>query len=157
MRRSMIWAFALSSLLTLGVTSGATAQERESGEAGEGRLLRMFLDHATIELDLTGEQRDGLARVLRETFARRARLAREGRELQRGIRAALSDPSTADEDFQRLSQAGLDLKRRELELLAWQRQRVGEVLAPRQTLRFLLMQEQLARRIEAMRRDRARR
>lgn len=151
MSRSTGWAFALCCLLTPTAASSAGAQE------GQGRLLQMFLDHATIELDLTAEQRDGLAQALRETFARRTRLAREGRELQRGIRAALSDPSTADEDFRRLSQASLDLKRRELELLAWQRERVGGVLAPRQTLRFLLMQEQLARRIQAMRRDRERR
>jgi hypothetical protein len=151
MKRSSGWAIALCSLLTLGVASDAGAQE------GEGRLLRMFLDHASVELDLTPEQRDELGQILRETFARRTRLAREARELQRAIRTALSDPSTADESFRRLSQTSLDLKRRELELLAWQRERVGGVLAPRQTLRFLLMQEQLARRIEAMRRDRKRR
>ena len=155
MRRSSGWAVAACSLLALGAASGASAQE--GAGRSEGRLLRMFLDHATVELDLTREQRDGLGRILRETFARRTRLAREGRELQRAVRSALADPSTGDESFRRLSQASLDLKRRELELLAWQRERVEGVLAPRQTLRFLLMQAQLARRIEAMRHDRERR
>lgn len=127
------------------------AQERE------GRVMQMFLDHATMELDLSVEQRETLGRILRETFQRRARLAEEGRQLQRRTRQALSDPATEGAAFERLGQATLALKQRELELLEWQRGRLLESLTPRQTLRFMLMQERLARRIETMRRDRERR
>lgn len=140
-------------LMALGAVGLASAQEPDA-PPNEGRLMEMFLDHATRELDLTTEQRTGLRRVLQETFARRALLAREARELRHGIQDALSDPETDDAAFQRLSAAILDLKRRELELLDWQRDRLAEVLRSRQALRFMLMQEQLAQRIESMRRDR---
>ncbi len=38
----------------------------------------------------------------------------------------------------------------------WQQQRLTDVLTPRQSLRFMLLQERLAQRIEAMRRERRR-
>jgi len=158
--RRLARSAALLTLFTAVTVSLASAQNpgpppaREQEQREQSRLLEMFLDQATIELDLSAEQRQGLQRALRETFVRRARLAREGRELQRSIREALADPSSDDAVFERLSEASLDLKRRELDLLDWQRGRLAEVLTARQTLRFMLMQEQLARRIQAMRRDR---
>ena len=148
-------------LLASAAASPVRAQQPDrpppAGQEREGRVMQMFLDHATVELDLSVEQRETLARILRETFQRRARLAEEGRRLQRRVREALSDPATEGTTFERLGQATLALKQRELELLEWQRGRLLESLTPRQTLRFMLMQERLARRIETMRRDRERR
>ncbi len=120
------------------------------------RLIEMFLDHATAELNLSMEQRAGLQGVLGETMARRGELARSQFQLRRQIGEALSNPTTGDDVFGRLAEASLALKRREVELMHWQQQRLTDVLTPRQSLRFMLLQERLAQRIEAMRRERRR-
>jgi Spy/CpxP family protein refolding chaperone len=129
---------------------GNTPQE------GQERLIKTFLDHATVELNLTEEQRSGLEGVMRESMQRRGELSRNQVRLRREIMDALANPSTGDGEFNRLAESSLQLKRREVELMHWQQQRLTEVLTPRQALRFMLMQERLAQRIEAMRRNRNR-
>jgi hypothetical protein len=141
------------------VISQQAAQPRgqdRSTQHGQERVIQMFLDHSTTELDLTVEERAGLERVLRETMSRRTELARSQAQLRRRIREALSDPATPDEDFRRLAGEILAVRRKEIELLDWQEGRLFEVITPRQTLRFMLLQQQLAQRVEAMRRDRNR-
>ncbi len=143
------------------VASPARAQIPDEEGPGETpqqaeRLIQMFLDHATAELNLTVEQRAGLEVALRETMARRVELSRDQFQLRRRIGETLANPASGDDDFRRLSEASLALKRREVELLHWQQQRLTQVLTPRQALRFMLLQERLAQRIEAMRRERAR-
>ena len=130
-------------------------QERPTRQ-GQERVIEMFLDHATAELDLTVEERDGLERVLRETMTRRTELAQSQVKLRRRVREALSDPTTPDPDFRRLAREILAVRRQEIELLEWQEGMLLEVITPRQTLRFMLLQQQLAQRVEAMRRDRNR-
>lgn len=133
----------------------AGGQER-LGQQGQERVIEAFLDHATAELNLTVEQRSGLEQVLRETMGRRAELARSQAQVRRQVRDALSDPATADQEFRRLAGAILDVRREEIELLDWQEARLFEVLTPRQTLRFMLLQQQLAQRVEDMRKERNR-
>ncbi len=91
---------------------------------------------------------------MRETLDRRRELAREGIRLRREARGALAEPETPGDRFRQLMDASMDLRRRELELLAWQQARLLETLSPRQTLRFLHLQERLAQRIEQLRRER---
>lgn len=136
--------------------SSAQARGQDSAPQGQERVIKMFLDHATAELDLTVEQRAGVERVLRETMTRRAELARSQARLRREVREALSDPSTADQEFQRLAGGILEVRRREIDLLEWQEGRLLEVITPRKTLRFMLLQQELAQRVEAMRRERSR-
>ncbi len=141
--------------------SSAKAQIPDEEMPGEPprqaeRLIEMFLDHATAELNLTVEQRAGLEVALRETMARRAELSRGQFQLRRQIGETLANPASGDDEFRRLSEASLALKRQEVELLHWQQQRLLQVLTPRQSLRFMLLQERLAQRIEAMRRERRR-
>lgn len=157
-----IYARILMMLLWLGLAaSAATAAQipdegtPEAPQRAE-RLIKMFLDHATTELNLTVEQRAGLEVALRETMARRGELTRGQFQLRRQIGEALANPSSGDDEFLRLSEASLALKRKEVELLHWQQQRLLQVLTPRQSLRFMLLQEGLAQRIEAMRRERRR-
>lgn len=144
-------------LLWIGVSS-ASAQtvSRSAGrgawpQGGQERLIEIFLDHATAELNLTLEQRTQLGVVLSETMDRRAELARTQFQLHREIREALSNPATEDDQFRRLTDAILAVKRQEVDLLDWQEGRLLEVLTPRQTLRFMMLQQQLAQRIEEMR------
>lgn len=137
--------------------SAAPPPGRErSAQQGQERVIEMFLDHATAELNLTVEQRAGLDGVLRETMGRRAELGRSQAQLRRQVRDALSDPATADAEFRRLAGAILDIRRQEIELLDWQEGRLLDVLTPRQTLRFMLLQQQLAQRVEQMRKERNR-
>ena len=161
------WLSKLVSILALAVAlagpspglSQQAARPRgqdRSTQEGQERVIEMFLDHATAELDLTVEQRAGLEGVLRETMSRRTELAQAQAQLRRRIREALSDPATPDQDFGLLAREILDVRRREIELLDWQEGRLLEVITPRQTLRFMLLQQQLAQRVEAMRRDRNR-
>lgn len=154
---------ALPLMLALAFASTASAQnagepaaDRELPQQAQERLIEVFLDQATIELNLTEDQRSGLEVVLRETMERRAELARSQSQLRREITDALSDPSTGDDEFQQLADASVALKQQEVELLRWQQRRLLDVLAPRQSLRFMLLQERLAQRIEAVRRNRAR-
>jgi hypothetical protein len=149
-----------SALAGAGPAFSQAAADRGAREGrpqqGQERLIKTFLDHATAELNLDVEQRDGLEQVLRETMDRRGELARSQAQLRRAIREALSDPATADEDFQRLAGSILDVRREEIELLDWQEGRLLEVLTPRQTLRFMLIQQQLAQRIDDVRKNRNR-
>lgn len=136
--------------------SAAQPRDQDSAPQGQERVVEMFLDHATAELDLTVEQRAGLERVLRETMTRRTELAQSQARLRRDVREALSDPATADQEFRRLAGGILDVRRQEIDLLEWQEGRLLEVMPPRKTLRFMLLQQELAQRVEAMRRDRNR-
>ena len=153
-------AAALLLSLSLAGASAVSAQDPPgrgtNPQQAQQRVIEMFLDHATAELNLTAEQRSGLEVALRETMDRRGELARNHQQLRREIRDALSDPATADDEFRRLAAASLMLKRQEVELLDWQQNRLLEELTPRQSLRFMLLQEQLAQRIQAMRRERGR-
>jgi Spy/CpxP family protein refolding chaperone len=150
-------AVTLSGPSTVLCQSLAEPQGQEhSAQQGQERVIEMFLDHATAELDLTVEQRAGLDRIMRETMGRRAELARSQAQVRRQVRDALSDPATVDQEFRRLVGAMLDARRQEIELLDWQEGRLFEVLTPRQTLRFMLLQQQLAQRIEDMRKARNR-
>jgi hypothetical protein len=153
-------AAALLLSLSLAGASAVSAQDAPgrgtNPQQAQQRVVEMFLDHATAELNLTAEQRSGLEVALQETMDRRGELARNQQQLRREIRDALSDPETADDEFRRLADASLMLKRQEVELLGWQQDRLLEELTPRQSLRFMLLQEQLAQRIQAMRRERGR-
>ncbi len=158
-RTTMILALALALAGPPPVLSQTTGQPRgqeRSAPPGQERVIDMFLDHATAELNLTVEQRAGLDRVLRETMGRRAELGAAQAQVRRQVREALSDPATGDDEFRRLAGAILDVRRQEIELLDWQEDRLFEVLTPRQTLRFMLLQQQLAQRVEEMRRERNR-
>lgn len=152
----------LLALVLSGASSGAarTVADRPEiagpGQEAQERLMERLLDHATAELNLSVEQRDQLERVLRETVERRGELAGRQRELGREIQRALTDPSTDDDGFRRLVDESLALRREGVELLDWQQQRLAEFLTWRQALRFMLMQDRLAQRIEEMRRDRKR-
>ena len=161
MTRSWIYGqvAALLALILICAPSAVaqTATDRPTGAAqgpSEAQLVERLLDYATAELNLTVEQRDGLGSVLTETMEKRRALARNQSQLNHQIREALSDPSTAAEEFQRLAGASLSMRREGLELIAWQQGRLREILTPRQSLRFLMMQDRLARRIEEVRRDR---
>lgn len=123
-------------------------------EPRQERLIDAFVDRATAELNLTGAEREQLENVLRETLERRARLARRQQELRHEIQGALSDPNSEDGEFRRLTDLVLEVKRDEMELAAWQRDSLLEFLTPRQTLRFMLMQQQLAQRVDEVRRKR---
>ena len=85
---------------------------------------------------------------------RRSALGRGQRELQGAIQSALADPATQEEQFAQFSQRMLELQREGLQLQVWQRERLLEILNPRQVLRFMLLQEHLVRRIEEMRENR---
>jgi len=133
-----------SPLPTFAQSTGQPRGQERSAQPGQERVIEMFLDHATAELSLTVEQRAGLDRVLRETMGRRAELGGAQAQVRRQVREALSDPATGDDEFRRLAGAILDVRRQEIELLDWQEDRLFEVLTPRQTLRFMLLQQQLA-------------
>lgn len=125
----------------------AAAHSQEAGGALEAR----FLDYATAQLDLNTEQRAGLSRVVRQTMERRRDLVRRRLELRRRVRAALADPSADPSDFKRLTEDIAHLKRDEADLIDWQRRELGDVLDPRQTLRFLMMEQRMAERVAAAR------
>ncbi len=164
MKRSPIfWASAALWLTALATAApGAAQQDRQrrvspgQTQQAQARLTRRFLDHATSELNLSVEQRGGLESVLQETMKRRRGLAERQFRLRREIREALSDPSTGDGEFRRLAEEATATRRRELELLEWQNERLAEVLTPRQALRFVIMQERLAQQVQNMRRGRGR-
>lgn len=151
-------AIALCSFAVLLGASTASAQGNPPrGGAGQQevdqeRLMERFLDLATTELNLSAEQRDQLGVVLQEASERRRGLGRRQMQLRRDISQALADPTTEASEFTRLAERFLTLQHEGLEIQEWQRDRVLEVLTPRQTLRFMLLQERLARRIQEMRR-----
>ena len=152
------WFATFACLLTLVAvpTADGLGQEREvdgtDQRMQEGRLVERFLDLATVELNLSVAQREALGGIMEETSQRRRDLGRAQVQLRRDIQRALSDPATESETFARLIERRFELQARGLELQRWQRERIGQALTPRQTLRFMLMQERLAQRVEAMRR-----
>lgn len=151
-------AIALCSFAVLLGASTASAQGNPprggvgQQEVDQERLIERFLDLATTELNLSAEQRDQLGVVLQEASERRRGLGRRQMQLRRDISQALADPTTEASEFTRLAERFLTLQHEGLEIQEWQRDRVLEVLTPRQTLRFMLLQERLARRIQEMRR-----
>ncbi len=156
-----LWLTALATVAPAAPAAPAAAQQNRQRRVSPGqtrevqaRLTRRFLDHATSELNLSVEQRDGLESVLQETMKRRRGLAERQFRLRREIREAFSDPSTGDGEFRRLAEEATATRRRELELLEWQNERLAQVLTPRQALRFVMMQERLAQQVRNMRRSR---
>ena len=156
-----LWLTALAAVAPAAPAAPAAAQQNRQRRVSPGqtrevqaRLTRRFLDHATSELNLSVKQRGDLESVLQETMKRRRGLAERQFRLRREIREALSDPSTGDGEFRRLAEEATATRRRELELLEWQNERLAEVLTPRQALRFVIMQERLARQVQNMRRGR---
>jgi Spy/CpxP family protein refolding chaperone len=144
MLRSM-WLAATATMGILGAAMPLDAQQ------GHQRLRQRFMDVATEQLDLSERQRAEVGRIFDGTMERRMELVRDQTELQRRIMAALRDPATQDADFRRLVERITELKRREVELLEWQQSQLSRVLEPRQTLRFLLLQQRVAERIQRAR------
>lgn len=140
-----VWLILVMTVVLPGAALPASAQEPGR------RLKERFLDHATAELALSSQQRDRLSGLFDRVMERRRELAREQFQLRRRISEALSEPSTPDQDFSRLSARIAELKRAEADLIEWQRGEVAAVLSPRQALRFFLLQQRLAERIEAAR------
>ena len=155
-QKTVVAALTLVLLVGTGsVTAAQVSGRADRRQEGQDRLIEMFLNHATAELNLTADQRSGLEAVLQETLARRSELARSQLQLQRRIREALSNPQTSDGEFNQLADDVLAARRQEVELSSWQQGRLLDVLSPRQALRFMLLQEQLAKRIEELRKRRA--
>ena len=156
MRGSWQYCGAALVLALVSIAAPTDAQVPEVDQRGQEQLITRLLDHATAELNLSVEQRDRLRGVMVETIGRRRELARRQFQLGREIQAALSNPATTEESFRSLAEANLALRREGADLIQWQQQQLSDFLTARQSLRFLLMQDRLARRIEEMRRNRAR-
>lgn len=140
------WMILVMMLVTLGTALPTPAQQ-------SGRPLKeRFLDHATAELALSSDQRDRLDELFDRAMERRRDLVREQFQLRRQISEALSDPSTPDLEFTRLSARIAELKQAEADLIEWQRNELSTILRPRQALRFFLLQQRLAERIQDARR-----
>ncbi len=146
------WFLAVTAAV-LSASAGLAQGGRGAGGRDQEDLIDRFLNLATSELNLTVEQRSSLGAILQEVAEQRRELGRGQMELQRDIQAALTDPATEEGTFAALANRRFEIQRQGIALQERQRERVAEVLTARQTLRFILMQERLARRIEAMRRE----
>lgn len=153
---ALLLALVLAGVETTLAQSPNGVRNPEPDQEAQGRLIQRLLDHATAELNLSADQRARLQEVLVETMERRQELERHQGQLAHEIQRALSDPTSGEEEFRRLADEKVAVGRQNVELGEWQQARLAEFLTSRQLLRFMLMQERLAQRIQEMRRNRRR-
>lgn len=119
------------------------------------RIFDRFMDRATVQLQLDARQRQQLEAVLRSNEARRRELAQEARQLRREQQAALRDPNTSSEAFQRVLDRMADVRARDLELYRSEQEQLARVLTPRQRTQFMALRQQFTEMVQQLRRNRA--
>lgn len=167
MRRYILAALALALTATAGLPSNAAAQRRDERDHSGAhapvrrqqmeRQLRQRLWKVTKEqVGLTDEQMTKLGETTRRFDARRRTLNQQERTERTVLRQQIQAGERAD---QKRVSAALDhlirLQRQRVDLQAEEQRELSGYMTPLQRARFAALQEQVRRRVEALRRQRA--
>lgn len=139
----------------LGVpSSDAVAQVGRLGgnpnrAAIEQRIQRQFQERLARELELTSEQRQELATVLRDYATARAELLPRRRALGLEIRELLEGDQSEDRALELIRELR-DLREAEADLLEEEEDRLLDVLSPIQVLRLQALRDQFGEQIRSL-------
>jgi hypothetical protein len=148
-------AFALTVALLGAHSSEGVAQVGRLGgnpdrAAIEQRVERQFQERLARELDLSADQREELAEVLRDYATARTELLPRRRALGLEIRALLEGDRSEDRALELIRELR-ELREAEADLLADEEERLLEVLTPIQVLRLQALRDQLGEQIRTLR------
>jgi len=164
MRRALIVVALMAPLVATDVSAqvarrreaplaGATAPQRQRLEA---RLRQRLWSITKNRIGLTDDQMTKLAQASRPFDAQRRQLATQERQERLALRREILAGQGADQQRVAVSlDRVLDLQRRRLQLQADEQRALAEFMTPVQRAKYAALQEQLRRRAENLRRQRA--
>lgn len=159
MRRILVLTLAALLALPLGA---ALAQGREApapgrGDTAERKVRQAFARRVQQVLGASDEQMRRLAPINRRFENERRALLLEERgvrgELRQALRGATPDEAKVGQLLDRLFAS----QRRRLELVEEEQRELSAVLTPTQRARYLVLQQEVRRRVEGMRDQRGKR
>jgi len=148
---------ALTAILAAVLAAPSAASAQQQWEAGprrerlEAEILSRFVDRAARELELDADRRARLENLLRASAERRAAIARESWQLRQKLVQALHDPSTPDDEFERLVDEVVALRKQQEEQWREDQRALADVLTPRQHARFMVMLARFHERVRQLR------
>lgn len=117
--------------------------------AMEQRIQRQFQERLARELELTADQREDLADVLRDYATARAELLPRRRALGLEMRELLEGDQSEDRALELLRELR-DIREAEADLLEEEEDRLLEVLTPIQVLRLQSLRDQFGEQIRSL-------
>ena len=139
---------AAAALPSSAAAQQAPAAQQQRFRQAIGRIVQK-------QLDLTDEQAQRLAQVNARYEQERRQLAVQEREVRQLVREEMLNGEQADQD--RVSR-GIDrmlkVQRQRVDIVEREQKELATFLSPVQRARFLVLQDQLRRRLEEMRRQR---
>ena len=154
-RRAALVALAVVAVTTTAPTLGAQQPRGAAAPRAEQRLRQRVAAIVREQLGLDEAQ----VRQLRETSARyegeRRQLALRDRELRQQLRDELQGGASANQD--RVSRAldrMLEVQRTRVDIVEREQRDLAKFLTPVQRAKYLVLQDQLRRRLEEFRRER---
>jgi hypothetical protein len=115
----------------------------------EQRIQRQFQERMARELELSADQREELAEVLRDYATARAELLPRRRALGLEIRQLLEGDQSEDRALELIRDLR-ELREAEAELLAEEEDRLLDVLTPIQVLRLQALRDQFGEQIRSL-------
>ncbi len=157
MRRALVVIMAALLALPFGIAQGQGRVGAGRGDTVERDVRAAFARRVQQVLGASDEQMRRLVPINRRFENQRQALLLEEREvrgeLRRELRAALPDETKVGQLLDRL----FDSQRRRLELVEQEQRELAAVLTPSQRARYLVLQQEVRRRVEGMREQRGRR
>ncbi len=157
MRRALVVIMAALLALPLGIAQAQGRVGAGRGDTVERDVRAAFARRVQQVLGASDEQMRRLVPINRRFENQRQALLLEEREvrgeLRRELRAALPDETKVGQLLDRL----FDSQRRRLELVEQEQRELAAVLTPSQRARYLVLQQEVRRRVEGMREQRGRR
>ena len=156
MRRLLVVALAALVALPLGIAQAQGRGGAGRGDSVERDVRAAFARRVQQVIGASDEQMRRLAPINRRFESQRQTLLLEEREvrgeLRRALRAAPPDETEVGQLLDRLFAS----QRRRLELVEQEQRELAAVLTPSQRARYLVLQQEVRRRVEGMREQRGR-
>ena len=122
----------------------------------ENDIRRRFAQLVRQRVGLTDTQIARIAPMTQRYEAQRRQLLVEERNARQSLRVMLRNESTADTaQVSRRIQQLIDIQRRRVQLVEAEQRELATVMTPIQRAKFMALQEQVRRRLEQMRQQRA--
>ena len=135
---------------------GPRAQQPAGRARLENEIRRRFAQLVRQRVGLTDDQIARVAPVTQRYEQQRRQLLLEERDARTSLRAMMRDERTADSaQVDRRLQQLIDIQKRRVQLVEAEQRDLATVMTPIQRAKFMALQEQVRRRLEQMRQQRA--
>ena len=153
--RHMIARLALAAVATLALAAPAGAQQAAPGRQAQEQRLRQALGNVVRrQLDLTDEQAQRLVQVSGGFERERRQLHLREREVRQLVREEMLNETPDQQRIARSIDRMLGIQKERLAIVEREQAELAKFLTPVQRAKYLVLQDQLRKRLDDMRKQR---